>query len=387
MNNIEVIIFLLLLFMAVPDLCRKLRRPALAYSVFVLFGLGLGPLVEPEVATMLRQAGQVGFLLLLFEVGLEIELPKLRDFQRPLKYAAVWSLAQFPLVALLAWQAGLDAPQTFLAATAVGGCSVGIAHSAWKSFRFPSEAVRQFVVQVMVALELLAIVAMAVGTMTLREGVSAWILLRLLGIGVVVVLLARYATIMVSLFQRVIDTTTHWRLHWLALLILAVCAAGQRLGLDAAKTAFVLGLCMSRAKHRGMNLEEHMAPLSRRFLIPLFFVSLGLSFEWKMLVTWAAALAVGAAGLLLGVREVLHRRWLPTGGPGRTFLLFSPNLSLVALAANALIEYARAPEVAAWLLMAGLFITVPAILLLPADSPEAPRVPSEAGQGQTAMGD
>ena len=103
-NNIEVIIVLLLLFTAVPDLCRKLRRPALAYSVFVLFGCLLG-----SVATMLRQAGQVGFLLLL-EVGLEIDPSELGEFLPALKRAAHGSLSQYPVAMLLAWPEYCKAP-------------------------------------------------------------------------------------------------------------------------------------------------------------------------------------------------------------------------------------------------------------------------------------
>jgi Kef-type K+ transport system membrane component KefB len=53
-----------------------LRRPALVYPVFVLFGLAITPVVDGQVHEMLVQAGQVGFLLLLFEVGLEIDLPR-----------------------------------------------------------------------------------------------------------------------------------------------------------------------------------------------------------------------------------------------------------------------------------------------------------------------
>ena len=77
MNSIETIICLILLLMAVPDLCGKLGRPSLANVCFVVFGLALGPLVQVDVATMIKQAGEVGFLLVLFEVGLEIDLPKL----------------------------------------------------------------------------------------------------------------------------------------------------------------------------------------------------------------------------------------------------------------------------------------------------------------------
>jgi len=83
MSDIEVFICLILLLMAVPDVCRKLNRPALAYSFFVLFGLLLNPVATDNVAQMLITAGKVGFLLLLFEVGLEIELPSFKEFLRP----------------------------------------------------------------------------------------------------------------------------------------------------------------------------------------------------------------------------------------------------------------------------------------------------------------
>ncbi|HEY5042024.1 MAG TPA: cation:proton antiporter [Verrucomicrobiae bacterium] len=79
MSTIEIVICLIFLFMAVPDLCNRLGRPALAYSVFILFGFVAGPLIHGDVATMLKEAGYVGFLLLLFEVGLEIDLPRFRE--------------------------------------------------------------------------------------------------------------------------------------------------------------------------------------------------------------------------------------------------------------------------------------------------------------------
>jgi hypothetical protein len=66
LTNIETIIFLLLLFMGVPDLCSQLGRPALVYPVFALIGLAIAPFVNQDVQTMLTGAGAVGFVLLLF---------------------------------------------------------------------------------------------------------------------------------------------------------------------------------------------------------------------------------------------------------------------------------------------------------------------------------
>lgn len=371
-NNIEVIITVLLLFMAVPDLCGKLRRPALAYSVFVCFGFLLAPLASTEVATMLRQAGQVGFLLLLFEVGLEIDLPPMREFLRSLRFASAWSLLQYPVAMAVSMLAGLSIGEACLACAALTGCSVGMAYPAWKQHPGLTKSSRPALLHTMVALEMFTIVVLAVDVQLLEHGLNWWIAVKLVGIGMFVFVIARFAELLVPLFQTILERTTHWRLHWLVLLILVVCAAGERLGLDAAKTAFFLGLALSRAKHHGMRLEEHIAPISHRFLIPIFFVALGLQIEWRVLASLSALMAFGLAGLLLGVREVMHRRWLKTGADGSAYFLLCPNLTLVALAANALLERSDTSQPAAWLLLVGLFITVPSIAFLPAEPPRRP---------------
>lgn len=374
MNNIEVIICLVLLFMAVPDLCRKLGRPALVFAVFVLFGLLLGPVVNDEVRTMLRQAGQVGFLLLLFEVGLEIDLPRFQELLPPLRRALTWALLQYPLIFGLARLAGFDWPEAFLVSAAFTGCSVGMAHPAWKQFPGLTPEVRTSTLQVMVALEMIAIVLLSVESTALQTGWSWLVLAKFAGIGVTIFLIARFAAHVKSLFQTILERATHWRLHWLVLLVLAICAVGERLGLDAAKTAFFLGLALSRARHEGLTLEEHIAPISHRFLIPIFFVALGMQIEWSVLADLTTLLAVGAAGLLLGFREILHRRWFDRGGDRRAFLLWCPNLTMVALAAKATLDSGVDPKLTAWLLLTGLFTTIPALLLLPTGSHAAAAV-------------
>ncbi|HEY9174226.1 MAG TPA: cation:proton antiporter [Verrucomicrobiae bacterium] len=375
MNHVEIIVCLLLLFMAVPDLCRKLGRPALAYAAFIVLGVLLGPVVTPEVMVMLKGAGKIGFLLLLFEVGLEIDLPNWRDLLRPLRFALPWALVQYPVILMPAYYAGLDLVSSLVAAATLTGCSVGMAHLAWKHHPGLSDAERPFVLRVMVTLEMLTIVLIAVGSPMMGEALRWTALLRLGGVVVVIYLAARFARHVMAVFETILQRATHWRTHLLVLLVLAICAVGERLGLSAAKTAFFLGLFMSRVEHEGSGLEEFMAPVSRRFLIPLFFVALGMAVELPMLASWNALLAMGTAGLLLGVREMLHRRWFRLCGDPKAFLLLCPNLTVVALGAAAMIEARKVSnENASWLLLTGFFMTVAAVALLPASS--APRTVS-----------
>ena len=365
MSNIEIIVILLLLFMGVPDLCRKLRRPALAYPIFILFGIAVGPLLAPGVQTMLQQAGHIGFLLLLFEVGLEIDLPPTRQFLRDVRTALSYSLLQYPVVIAFASYLGLNLTESLIASIALTGCSVGMAHAAWKSFPGLRDDERTRLLAVMVALEMLTSVGLALSTTALKVGLSWWIGVKFVGICIVVLLIARFAAHFVRAFQTILEKTTHWRLHWIVLLVLVICAAGERLGLDAAKTAFFLGLFMSRARHDGLNLEECVAPLSRRFLIPIFFVSLGFAVQWSQLVSLTSLLAFGTAGLVLAVKETLHRRGFRLAQDTRAFLLLSPNLTMVALAVRSLLEIQPDSQAALWLLLTGLFVTVMAILLTP----------------------
>jgi len=365
-NNIEIIIGLLLLFMAVPDVCRRLGRPALVFPAFVLFGLALGPVANPGLKTMLHEAGVVGFLLLLFEVGLEIDLPPLRQMVPPLRFALPWVMAQFPVALLLAGVAGFGWVESLVAAAALTGVSVGMAYPAWKSYPGLDEPRREAVLRVLIVLEALTVVLLALGEPAVRSGLSWFIPLRLAGVVLVLLLVARFATHVTRLFHAILQRATHWRTHLLVLLVLAVCAAGDRLGLSAPKTAFFLGLFMSRTEHEGKGLAEYMAPVSQRFLIPIFFVSLGLRVEWGLALSWAGLMAWGAAGLLLGVREVVDRRWLSVGGDRRAYLLLCPNLTIVALGASMLLESQKATTAAGWLLLTGLFVTVLAVVLLPA---------------------
>jgi Kef-type K+ transport system membrane component KefB len=276
----------------------------------------------------------------------------------------LWSAVQYPLVLMLAQVAGFGWTESFMIAAALTGCSMSMAYLGWKHFQGLENPQRAFALQIMVALEVLAIMIMSINTTALKSGLGWSILLKLGAMAVTVYLLSRLAAHVVKLFQWIVEKTTHWRVHFLVLLVLLICAISERMGLSAPKAAFFLGMFMARTQFHGRSLEQHIAPISRRFLIPIFFVSLGLMVDTKMLFSHGALLALCGAFLLLGFREMIHRRWLPTGGPANTFLLFCPNLTMAALAATSLLQAGRT-DAATWVTLCGLFCSVIALCLLP----------------------
>lgn len=381
MNEVEAIIVLLLLFMAVPDVCRKLKRPALMYSAYIIFGMVLGPWLHGDVATMLSKAGSVGFLLLLFEVGMEVDLPRLGRLIRPVRNAVLLALLQIPVVLAVAHLVGFEITRSLMAAAALTGCSVGMAHAAWKAYPGLTDLTRKRILRTMVALELWSILALVLGSAVLKGRSTTALAVTLVAIAATLFLIARFGSKLVPVFEWIITRATHWRVHLLVLLILVVCTLGERIGLGGPKTAFFLGLAMSQTRHRGMNVDEYMAPISQRFLIPIFFVALGLQIRWLDIVSLTGVLAFGTAGLLLGLRKMVHQR-LKIGGDKDAFLLLAPNLTLVALGANTLLQYGLNEHAATWLLLTGLFMTIPAILFLPAGSKE-----ENPGQKESKPGD
>ncbi len=365
MTSIELLVVLLLLVMAVPDLCIWIGRPALAYPAFVCFGILVGPLVRTEVGSMVREAGEIGFVLLLFEVGLEIDLPNWRHLKRPALYVLRWVGPQYPILIFLARFAGLGWIESFIAAAALSACSVGMAFTAWKSFPGLSETSRAFILNVMVMLEVVAVVLLAMETAALGQAPSWVFVLKLAGIALVIYACSRISVHVTWVLQTVLERTTKWRLHFVALLVLTICAIGERLGLSGPKTAFFLGLFSSRVRHEGRSLEDYLAPISRRFLIPLFFLALGTQVPLGALFSLTALFAVASAAILVAFRHVLHAHFAPTGGESRAYLLLCPNFTLVALAARSLIAASDDTGAAAWLLLTGLLITLYAIAALP----------------------
>ncbi|MGA2053422.1 MAG: cation:proton antiporter, partial [Opitutales bacterium] len=307
------------------------------------------------------------------------ELPLWRQLGAPLRFLLKWLLPQYPLLLTLARLAGLPWLDSFVAAAALSACSVGMAHAAWKHYPGLEGDSRAFVLHVMVLLEVLAVVLLATETAVLGD-TPAWVVgLKLAGMALVVYTCSRTAAHMTKLLQTVLERTTRWRLHFVALLVLAVCAVGERFGLSGPKTAFFLGLFSSRVRHRGRNLDDYMAPISRRFLIPLFFTSLGTQVPLTALFSMNALMALCSAGLIIIFRHLLHSWFARTGGDAKAYLLLCPNFTLVALAAKALLSQDDASGIAAWLLMTGLAMTLFAVAALPPIAQES----SETQSGLT----
>jgi Kef-type K+ transport system membrane component KefB len=367
MSKIEVIIVVILLLMTVPGICGRLGRAALVYPVYIVAGVIFGALADAHAFTLLTEVGEFGFIILLFTIGLEIDLPGRRESLTALRNASIWLLAQVPALTVTGVWLGFGLEASLLSAAALCACSVSMTYRAWQDYPHRDETARRDTLLWMVALEVLAMLLIAAADAGLRSARHWQIPLHLAGIAVAVALIAYLAPFLARLSNRLLEFTTRWRVHFIALLVLAVAAVGERLGLSAPKTAFFFGLFISGATHEGVAMEQHLRPIAQQLLIPVFFVSLGMLIPPGVAFSWTGLAALAAAAVMLGMRYVLYKawwhRWLP--GHDTTFLLVCPNLTIVAVAVKTLLVTDVDPRLGQGLLIMGLAISVASIFLLP----------------------
>ena len=365
MTTVEVFILVILLLLAVPDLCARVRRPALLYTIYLMVGLLVGPHLATDVRLLLEQVGRFGFILLLFEIGLEIDLPPVKSLLTPAKLAFKWMVIQFPAVLGIARFVGLSWSESVLAAAALNACSVSMTFLAWQHFHAPRQENKLHLLLWMVSIEIAAIIVLTAGSTALSHGIGWAFFLQLLLIAALILLISKFANRLTAFVGKRLTSTVRLKGHYIALFIFVVSALGARMGLSESKTAFFLGLFISRSTHEGMALNHHLRPIGQHLLIPVFFVALGAAVPIELIATKIGLYALLTAVVLLGVRDLLHRFQVKSGCSRSAFLLVCPNLTIAALAANTLLQHGSRPEAVGWLLLTSLILSVAALLLLP----------------------
>ncbi len=375
-SSIEAFIIIILLLLAVPDICARLKRPALLYTIYLIVGLAIGPFLTKDINALIYQVGRFGFILVLFEIGLEIDLPPVKRLIRPAKLSLKWIVIQFPIVLGIARWIGLSWSEAILASAALNACSVSMTFLAWQHFPAPNQERKMDLLLWMVTVEIVAIVILTAGYTLLSYGIGIRFFMHLAEIAILVIVISLFADRLTSFLGKRLISTVHLKGHYIALFIFLISALGARIGLSESKTAFFLGLFISRSTHEGIALSHHLRPIGQNLLIPIFFVSLGASVPAALLTSSIGIYAIATAAVLFLLRDILHRTIAQSGCERRTFLILCPNLTVVALAAQTMIEYGSKPDYITWIILTGLIMSIGALPFLPARKSDASPAPA-----------
>jgi len=318
--TLEIVAGLFVLLLAAKvgeEVVRRLGQPGVIGELaggFVVGPYALGLVYPGETATVLSE---IGVVILLFAVGLEIKTDELLQVGRPAAVTAVLGVA-FPIAAGAGYALVLGEPPATaafvglaLAATSIGITSRVLAEMGVLDRRFSRIIIGAAVIDDVLALILIGIVSglaegdLGVATIGLVVGALGFV-----GLGFVVARRAR--GLRREVFTWPLFTDTPLVVAFLLMLGLAILAA--YVGLAAIIGAFVAGLIVAETEAQD-EIEHEIKPLASIFT-PFFFAVTGAQLDLGALAEPGLALAAVVLAAL-GIATKVLAGLIGARGAGR----------------------------------------------------------------------
>jgi Kef-type K+ transport system membrane component KefB len=324
-----------------PLIARRVRIAAVALEI--IFGIVVGPFVFDlvERSALLDFLAEFGFLLLMFLSGFEIDFGKLeRQGLRQLTLGGSIFVLTLVFSYWAAHAMGYGIFVTLLLATT----SVGLVVPTLRNSRLTATRLGQSILICALLADFLTLVGVTFFAL-IREHGLGWRVLNIPALfattGLFLLLLKRTAWWHPEWFERLFRPNDPAELGIRASLALMFVIVGLSYALEVEPIlgAFLAGSIFALVfRHRGA-LEQQLSGFSYGFLIPVFFINVGLSFELPVLlepgVFLRALILMGAAiavkllpAFLLFVQRLSLREVLAAG------TLLSARLSLVIAVAT-----------------------------------------------------
>lgn len=324
-----------------PLLAARLRVPPVVLEI--VFGMVIGPSVLGllQRSDLLDFLASFGFLLLMFLSGFEIDFGKLErqgTAQRSMGFMI------FAITLALSWVAaralGFGPFITLLLATT----SVGLVVPTLRSTRRISTRLGQVVLISALVADVLTLIGVTVFALVREHGVGLQLLnlpLFFALIAAILMLLRRAAWWNPGWFERLFMSHDPDEIGIRASLAMMFAFVGLSflLGIEPVLGAFLAGMVFGLVFRNRGTLEERLKGFSYGFLIPIFFINVGITFDLQALlepgILRRALALIGAAlfvkivpSLLLFFLRIPAREVLAGG------VLLSARLSLVIAVAD-----------------------------------------------------
>lgn len=328
-----------------PLIADRLGVPAVVLEI--LFGILVGPSVVGFIreTELLGFLASLGFFLLMFLSGFEIDFGLLRR-KGPAEMGVAFAIfgATLGLAYLASRMLGHGVFMTFVLATT----SVGLVVPTLRSARREASEMGQAVLIAAILADFLTLIGVTVFALVRERGGGLPLLnipILLSVMAAVLLILRRAAWWFPRGFSRLFSEDDPDEVGIRASLALMLVSVGlsELLGVEPILGAFMAGAVVALVfPHRG-RLEQKLAGFSYGFLIPVFFITVGLRFEIRALLELdiflqalallvAAVLVKSIPALLLLARGLTVRETLAAG------LLMSARLSLIIAVAELGVE-------------------------------------------------
>jgi Kef-type K+ transport system membrane component KefB len=332
-----------------PLLARRLRLPAVVLEI--LFGLLIGPevigLIGAETASegFVLVLAEVGLFLLMFLAGFEINFDSL---EREGKGPIIFGIAFYIVVVALSWfgfelaNVGGVNERIFLTLL-VSASSVGIIIPALRSSNRSTTQQGQITMVIGILAEFLAATGVIVFAVWVKNGWG----IELLAVPLFVVILLVTLWLMKSLAwwfpERaeklfVGHDPDEMGIRFSLALLFVFVGIALGLGMDPILGAFMAGAMFAFVFRNSGDLETRLSGFSYGFLIPIFFISVGVRFplsalsDTSVLVTALAVIAVAVAAKLIPAPLLMLRHLSLRESFGAGVLLAGQLSVIIALA-------------------------------------------------------
>ncbi len=271
---------------------------------YLAAGIAIGPwglklVTDPQ--TMLHFA-EFGVVLMLFLVGLELEPRRLWSLRRPIfGWGSVQLFGSAALMVGVAVLAGVDWRLALVAALALGMSSTAIGLGVLNERNLMATSAGQSVLSVallqdIAAIPILAIVPLLAVAGAAQEG-GGWIgAAKAFGVIAAIILGGRLLLRPALRWIARSDTPEIFTAAAL-LLVVATAALMQSVGLSMALGAFLAGVLLAESEYR-RELETDIEPF-KGLLLGLFFIAVGMSIDFAVVLASPALVAAVVFGFLL----------------------------------------------------------------------------------------
>jgi Kef-type K+ transport system membrane component KefB len=318
-----------------PLIAARIRISAVTLEI--VFGIVVGPCVLNlvERSSLLKFLAEFGFYLLMFLSGFEIDFGNIeKQGIRQIAYGTLTFAVTLGLSYWLAHLMGYGSFVTFLLATT----SVGLVVPALRNTRRTATRLGQYILIAALIADFLTLVGVTAFALIHKHGFW-WSAINIpalfILVAVLLIILKRVVWWRPEWFERLFVSNDPSELGIRASLALMFVIVGLSIALDIEPIlgAFLAGTVFALVfRHRGA-LEQQLSGFSYGFLIPIFFINVGLSFELRELmkpgIFMLALELIGAAIVVKILPPFLVLRRLPFREILASGVLLSARLSLV----------------------------------------------------------
>ncbi|MDD4050505.1 MAG: cation:proton antiporter [candidate division Zixibacteria bacterium] len=302
LNFLRNLVIVLGLGVAIVAAFQRFRMPAIAG--FILAGVMAGPmgLGLMEDKAQVQTLSEVGVTLLLFGIGLELPMDRLRRIWKPLIIGGfVQVFLSIIATLMIARSLGLSTGPSLFAGFIVAASSTAIVLRGLEQRGEIDAPHGRFTVGVLIFQDLcvvpmILIIPFLAGSAGTPVDV-ALTLIQSLTIIAVVILAGR------TLVPRVLDLIARTRQrHLFIMTVLLICIGTALLsaaaGVSLALGAFLAGLIVAGSEYRHQALAD-IIPFKEVF-VSLFFISVGMLLDLRTMIVNAGPIIVLLAGIIIG---------------------------------------------------------------------------------------